>query len=1225
VAAELTFKFGSTGADRLARDMGKVADTSVLASRGARLCADALEKQRRAASASAGASLAMAKADDILRDAEFELSGAADKAAANEREQARAALEAAAANKAAAAQAKEHARQMKDLRAAAGSGTGLGFAAALSPTLIPVAAGLAGAVAAVGVSFGAALTGAGLFGAMAKTVLTHAGDDAKKLATLQAQLGKAEQARQQATTKAQAATADRRIATIKAEIAQLKTQAGAEQQIIGLTGQIKDSWAATSRAVAAPVLVPWLDAVRRGIGYLRPLVQPVADLFKSWGESVDRYFKSKTGSDEIRRIATALGQFSANQLSAIGVFLTDFVRGVANLGRLLGAHNVDFGAFATYLDQWGGAFARWSASKSARADVGSFLEYVHANGKTLGDLLKNLATLMGKLAPGLAGAGQLELKALTDFFGFVATLPKSVQETLGALLLLSKTGVIKVGVQLAGTAAKLLTGGALSIGGGAAAATEIRAAFATGGAAAAAEIRAAMAGGGLAGGAGGGLAGGAAAGTGGGLLARLGMSPGVIAAAGAGIAGGIVLKVRQDMQSGFKGIVRDIPNWFSFGSLGFIAQSASGWANLIVDKVRHPLLSWEDDVRGAIASKFGGPSTGQWQDRFRGMANASKLIGTQVAENFTSATDVARAKVGEFASLAQVRLNSALTSAGAHADAFRIGHLGPLGSKVDSVSHQTGIMQGVIANPAPLAAGGTHADTLRTAHLAPLQSRIDAISHQTAIMQGTIANPAPLAAGGRHADTFRTGNLGPLQSKIRSVDAQTQGLQGTISGLHGKSINVNVSGSGSGGVKLAATGMVPKTIMLSRLARGGLVKMGSGPVADDVPAMLSKGEVVVPAKMVAGGAVDHLRGRLPGFAAGGIAGLTRQSAALPATVGKAMAATEQSWMTTASAGILKQFKQLLSNSGLAVLNYAMQYLHKVPYVWGGSTTAGWDCSGFVSYVLDHMGMFRGRTTAAGFQQWAKPSGPVPGALAFYGFPAHHVGFVTTGGKLLSALGRAWGTTISALHMGDDAGYGIPPQGFNVPGGGAAGPGPGTSKLKELAFTLLAQYGWANQWPSFNSLENREAGWSMTARNPSSGAYGLAQFINGPSEYFQYGGDPNTALGQLTAMDNYIASRYGSPNAAWAHEVAHNWYAGGTPSARPGWAVVGEAGPELVRFRGGEQVIPRAAGTGTVTIVVENRGVIGSRAEVDTWLAGAVDRLARTGRLTYALRRSASAA
>ncbi len=70
---------------------------------------------------------------------------------------------------------------------------------------------------------------------------------------------------------------------------------------------------------------------------------------------------------------------------------------------------------------------------------------------------------------------------------------------------------------------------------------------------------------------------------------------------------------------------------------------------------------------------------------------------------------------------------------------------------------------------------------------------------------------------------------------------------------------------------------------------------------------------------------------------------------------------------------------------------------------------------------------------------------------------------------------------------------------------------------------------------------REAGFSLTAQNPTSGAYGMAQFINGPSEYAQYGGNSTTAAGQAVAMVNYIAQRYGTPAAAWAHEQAFGWY------------------------------------------------------------------------------------
>jgi SLT domain-containing protein len=122
-------------------------------------------------------------------------------------------------------------------------------------------------------------------------------------------------------------------------------------------------------------------------------------------------------------------------------------------------------------------------------------------------------------------------------------------------------------------------------------------------------------------------------------------------------------------------------------------------------------------------------------------------------------------------------------------------------------------------------------------------------------------------------------------------------------------------------------------------------------------------------------------------------------------------------------------------------------------------------------------------------------------------------------------------------------------------------------LQQIAQRLLLQYGWSGQWPAFNALENREAGWLLNARNASSGAYGLAQFIDGPGEYAQYGGDATTGLGQLTAMMNYIHQRYGSPNAAWGHETAFGWYGNGFSGDvnRPTIFGAGEAGREHVEI------------------------------------------------------------
>jgi hypothetical protein len=101
---------------------------------------------------------------------------------------------------------------------------------------------------------------------------------------------------------------------------------------------------------------------------------------------------------------------------------------------------------------------------------------------------------------------------------------------------------------------------------------------------------------------------------------------------------------------------------------------------------------------------------------------------------------------------------------------------------------------------------------------------------------------------------------------------------------------------------------------------------------------------------------------------------------------------------------------------------------------------------------------------------------------------------------------------------------------------------------EMALASAAnKMGWGgSEWQALFDVEMREAGFSLTAQNPTSGAYGMAQFINGPSEYAQYGGNSTTAAGQAVAMVNYIKQRYGDPIAAWAHEQAFGWYATGGP-------------------------------------------------------------------------------
>ena len=102
------------------------------------------------------------------------------------------------------------------------------------------------------------------------------------------------------------------------------------------------------------------------------------------------------------------------------------------------------------------------------------------------------------------------------------------------------------------------------------------------------------------------------------------------------------------------------------------------------------------------------------------------------------------------------------------------------------------------------------------------------------------------------------------------------------------------------------------------------------------------------------------------------------------------------------------------------------------------------------------------------------------------------------------------------------------------------------------------------------LVTRESGWNPNAQNPTSTAYGLFQFLNGTwgSVGASKTSDP---LKQIQAGLKYIQQRYGDVRGARRFWERNNWYKDGTRSAKSGWAVVGEEGPELVNLGGGERI------------------------------------------------------
>ena len=329
----------------------------------------------------------------------------------------------------------------------------MGLALSLSPALLPVLGGITAGIGLVTASFGAAGVGAIGFGVTAKAVLSTASSDATKYSTLMTQLAND-------TTNKQRQATNQQMAIL--EQGWSKSYKTVVLDMVGIDAK----WKTTSRDIAAPVLVPWLSAVNKGISFMKPLLGPVAADFKTWGQAVNQYLSSDRGSKEVGALATAFGKFAGSQLKDVGKFVIDVGKGIFHLGQDAGSAVPWIEKVGPKLDQWGTSFNKWSQSKEARNDVHSFLKYLHDNGSQLMSFVTQLAKLMPQMFQGASSIGTAELQAMTAFLAFVNKLPKSWQQPIvelaGAMLILKKTGVLSVGIKLSKTGIGGKLAGALS-------------------------------------------------------------------------------------------------------------------------------------------------------------------------------------------------------------------------------------------------------------------------------------------------------------------------------------------------------------------------------------------------------------------------------------------------------------------------------------------------------------------------------------------------------------------------------------------------------------------------------------------------------------------------------------------------------------------------------------------------------------------------------------------
>ncbi|MBO1265744.1 C40 family peptidase [Proteiniclasticum sp. SCR006] len=106
-----------------------------------------------------------------------------------------------------------------------------------------------------------------------------------------------------------------------------------------------------------------------------------------------------------------------------------------------------------------------------------------------------------------------------------------------------------------------------------------------------------------------------------------------------------------------------------------------------------------------------------------------------------------------------------------------------------------------------------------------------------------------------------------------------------------------------------------------------------------------------------------------------------------------------------------------SASGQAVLDYAYRFLG-TPYVWGGTTPSGFDCSGFTQYVYRHFGVNLPRVSRAQGTYGTKVSysNLQAGDLVFFGSGGiSHVGIYIGGGNMIHSPRPGKSVEISTMR------------------------------------------------------------------------------------------------------------------------------------------------------------------------------------------------------------------
>lgn len=269
---------------------------------------------------------------------------------------------------------------------------------------------------------------------------------------------------------------------------------------------------------------------------------------------------------------------------------------------------------------------------------------------------------------------------------------------------------------------------------------------------------------------------------------------------------------------------------------------------------------------------------------------------------------------------------------------------------------------------------------------------------------------------------------------------------------------------------------------------------------------------------------------------------------------------------------------------LQSINAALGDMVEAGTLIGGVGTTGWSTGNHLHWgaslngaSIDPSGIVSGDISAAG--QPGGSSGP-------FGFISAIAGFIDK----LSEIGESpWAKIAGGAVRGmlDHVGDWVRERLFSwLPGNDTPGQGGNFDGWWAEAIAVAGPH-WDQYREAVRAVAQHESGMNASAVNDwdsnaaaGSPSKGLLQFVEPTFRQHAWPGHTDwlSPVDQILAFFRYVPSRYGS---IWNHPglqglqsgSGYVGYAAGTDSAAPGWAWVGERGPELINLgRGGQQII-----------------------------------------------------